>query len=29
LLGRERVLRRIERALELCGTPEDDQGAGQ
>jgi len=29
LLGRERVLRRIERALELCETPEDDQGAGQ
>ena len=29
LLGRERVLRRIERALKLCETPEDDQGAGQ
>ena len=29
LLGRERVLRRIERALELCETTAEDQGAGQ
>ena len=28
LLGRESVLRRIDRALELCETPEETEGAG-